>query len=715
MVVKNPLVTIGVPVYNGEAYIKKALKSLVSQDYENIEVIISDNASTDATSLICQEYAGRHPKIKYERNLCNLGAVANFNKLPTLASGKYFMWAAYDDLWDSLYVSRCVRVLESDPSLIGCTTSLRFIDENDSIIQNIDYSGYDNPDLSCSDVGSRIASWLDRSGWYSIYGLYRTSAIASQQVEDSYGSDVLFVLKLLFQGRIANIPDVLFYYRIFPEKTEQDRYQGQGESLEQKKLNFLHTQLALTSLDTIWKSELLKQDEKKACCELMISTLLRSNIWQWRLQNDQKSLSSTDLRDFIKNQNINLFNNDDQKELTRCCLIEQNPCHEFILPSVVYALNQLGIHVDVYLHPQAITRDPFFYIKDLRYNLYSTESPEFAFLRVVLGYSAYDVVFFNSIENFVQKTSIPSTTSDIEHYLKFTSVVGIVHHLDEIQAGQEYHPLTLKQEHVQLFTIHPCLNNKSQILPDKNWINPIYYCDDSQQLKNNRKSSQEVIFVVQGNVEFSRRDYIGLLDTVQEISRQLDNSFKIRIVGQSHFPDGIEFKRQVQLRGLNAYFEFIPTNSNFDVFYREIASADYILFLIDRTTNTWSSYYESIVSSSVATCIALGVVPIIHDELASRYEIQGITYSNGNLNLAMIGAIQGYQTTMFYEYQSHLQYQAKYLRLVNTYNLAKSLELMGLHVEDKIKFLKLRLNEVSKNMIKRSPHLKTPYTYLSKD
>jgi hypothetical protein len=79
----------------------------------------------------------------------------------------------------------------------------------------------------------------------------------------------------------------------------------------------------------------------------------------------------------------------------------------------------------------------------------------------------------------------------------------------------------------------------------------------------------------------------------------------------------------------------------------------------------------------------------------------------------MIEAIQGYQTTMFYEYQSHLQYQAKYLRLVNTYNLAKALELMGLHVEDKIKFLKLRLNEASKNIIKRSPHLQIPYTYLS--
>jgi hypothetical protein len=202
---------------------------------------------------------------------------------------------------------------------------------------------------------------------------------------------------------------------------------------------------------------------------------------------------------------------------------------------------------------------------------------------------------------------------------------------------------------------------------------------------------------------------------VQEISRQINSTFKIRIVGQSHFPDGIEFKRQVQLRGLNAYFEFIPTNSNFEVFYREIASADYILFLIDRTTDTWSSYYESIVSSSVATCIALGVVPIIHDELASRYEIQGITYSNGNLNLAMIEAIQGYQTTMFYEYQSHLQYQAKYLRLADTYNLAKALKSMGLHLDDKIKCLRARLNEASKNMIKRFPDLQFLYSYLLKN
>src|ERR1035438_9843576 len=93
-----PRVSIGLPVYNGENYLDPALNSILRQDYSDLELIISDNASTDATGNICREYAAKDPRIRYYRNETNIGASANFNCLVKLARGEYFKWAAHDDV-----------------------------------------------------------------------------------------------------------------------------------------------------------------------------------------------------------------------------------------------------------------------------------------------------------------------------------------------------------------------------------------------------------------------------------------------------------------------------------------------------------------------------------------------------------------------------------------------------------------------------------------
>ncbi|MEM4134638.1 MAG: glycosyltransferase, partial [Candidatus Micrarchaeia archaeon] len=81
MNLRNPLVSIGMPVYNGERFIRQALDSLLAQDYENFELIISDNASEDKTPEICLEYAARDKRIRYYRNEKNMGAAWNFKRV----------------------------------------------------------------------------------------------------------------------------------------------------------------------------------------------------------------------------------------------------------------------------------------------------------------------------------------------------------------------------------------------------------------------------------------------------------------------------------------------------------------------------------------------------------------------------------------------------------------------------------------------------------
>jgi glycosyltransferase involved in cell wall biosynthesis len=92
-----PLVSIGLPVYNGEMDIARALDCLLAQTFANFELIIADNASTDGTERICRAYAARDSRIRYVRHAQNLGAIANFSFVLQEAVGDYFMWAAADD------------------------------------------------------------------------------------------------------------------------------------------------------------------------------------------------------------------------------------------------------------------------------------------------------------------------------------------------------------------------------------------------------------------------------------------------------------------------------------------------------------------------------------------------------------------------------------------------------------------------------------------
>src|SRR4051812_10444894 len=94
---RTPKVSVGLPVYNAEKYLDDSLRNLLNQSYADFELIISDNASTDATEEICRGYAAKDRRIIYHRNNCNMGIAWNHNRVFHLASGDFFMWAAHDD------------------------------------------------------------------------------------------------------------------------------------------------------------------------------------------------------------------------------------------------------------------------------------------------------------------------------------------------------------------------------------------------------------------------------------------------------------------------------------------------------------------------------------------------------------------------------------------------------------------------------------------
>jgi hypothetical protein len=224
------------PTRNGAAYIAQALESLLAQDHGDFEIVVSDNASTDATPDIVRDFARRDSRVRHERVEETLSAAQNFNRVFGLTRGPHFMWAADDDLWDATYVRRCVEALAADPRAVMACSGLRFIDPAGQLI-DADYERFDNPDLSSRSVVDRVLILLQRSAWHQVYGLARRDALQQTHLfKDVYGPDAVLVLELAMLGPFARVHEPLFYYRRFPARTEADRADRQGGIPDQVKV-----------------------------------------------------------------------------------------------------------------------------------------------------------------------------------------------------------------------------------------------------------------------------------------------------------------------------------------------------------------------------------------------------------------------------------------------------------------------------------------------
>ena len=136
---KHKNVVIGLPVYNGEKFIKHAIDSILSQSYKNFELIISDNCSEDNTKNICKEYVSKDKRVSYIRHIKNFGAHYNFKFLLDRAKRKYFMWAAADDIWLPNFLNSCVKSLDNDKKANYAMTDFIVVSRFSSIF-NIEFT-----------------------------------------------------------------------------------------------------------------------------------------------------------------------------------------------------------------------------------------------------------------------------------------------------------------------------------------------------------------------------------------------------------------------------------------------------------------------------------------------------------------------------------------------------------------------------------------------
>jgi glycosyltransferase involved in cell wall biosynthesis len=205
----EPLVSIGVPVYNGEQFIREALDSILAQTYTHLEVIVSDNASTDNTGAICRDYAARDPRICYYRNPTNINVNVNFCRVFELSSGEYFMWAAADDVKPKTAVEDCLRallgnknaVMAHGPVLIKVDGRENFIERTNEVCLS---------DFSAWKRISAFTKGIKHNG--ILYGLYKRDALAKCTFRDTYGDDYLLCLQMCLLGPLEYVRTPMIVY-----------------------------------------------------------------------------------------------------------------------------------------------------------------------------------------------------------------------------------------------------------------------------------------------------------------------------------------------------------------------------------------------------------------------------------------------------------------------------------------------------------------------
>lgn len=210
MVGSTPRVTIGLPVRNGARYLERQVDSILAQDFTDFELVISDNASSDATEQICRRYAEQDDRVRYHRTEVDRGLAWNWNRTFELATAPYFKWVAHDDEHEPTFLSRCVEVLDADPTVVCCHSASVDIDEDGVVLQH--YPARTRPASPSPHI--RFGDVLRPHPCFQIYGVVRREELAKTQLHRPVPEiDHVLIAELSLLGRLYEVEDPLFRRR----------------------------------------------------------------------------------------------------------------------------------------------------------------------------------------------------------------------------------------------------------------------------------------------------------------------------------------------------------------------------------------------------------------------------------------------------------------------------------------------------------------------
>jgi glycosyltransferase involved in cell wall biosynthesis len=260
----EPLVTLAMPVYNGEQWLNQAIGTLVKQSYDNTEIIIADDCSTDNSRKICEQYAKKFSQIKFIQNETNLGAQHNFRKILKLSSGKYIAYASQDDFWDIDFLSCLVAKLESNDSAVLAASAVQLLDKNDKKFEELHFNGKWNPEklnvyglIFSLMLPLNFGKWLKDKHYQKwiknnlfFHGVLRTDILrfCYNIFPGIVGHDRHFLLLLALSGKWCYVDRILYYRRVDGGGIQLKRLSN--DPVYKRKKNIFHPIIALFQMLT---------------------------------------------------------------------------------------------------------------------------------------------------------------------------------------------------------------------------------------------------------------------------------------------------------------------------------------------------------------------------------------------------------------------------------------------------------------------------------
>jgi glycosyltransferase involved in cell wall biosynthesis len=220
----EPLLTIGMPVYNGEKTITKSINALLKQTFLNFKLIISDNASTDSTQKICEDYVKQDKRVQYIQQKKNIGLLNNFNFVLEKAKSKYFMWATSDDFWDTDFIKKNIQILEKNKNVVGSISKISLFNNfNDLKLKRTSLSKvlqFQPVQYITGSYEEKVLSYLKFNSASHTLGIYQTEILKKSTVKLEYGGwDLWILLKALKFGDLYVVDEVLMYRSINGESS----------------------------------------------------------------------------------------------------------------------------------------------------------------------------------------------------------------------------------------------------------------------------------------------------------------------------------------------------------------------------------------------------------------------------------------------------------------------------------------------------------------
>lgn len=265
-----PRLTVGLPVYNGENFIAQSIEALLGQTFQDFELMISDNASTDGTSEICREYEKRDARVRYVRQPRNIGLVPNHNFLVREAQSELFKWASHDDLYARDLLRLCVEALDKYPDVVLAHSWTAVIDGSGSVVKAVEYPLR----TASSEAPERFSSTLFDDGGDDDGGVIRTRVLRGVAPKNSYHhADRTIISELALNGPFYQIPEWLYFRRDHPARAERmfRTVRSRCVNMDPRRANRLrhpvirlHAEYVWGYIDAIRRSP-LPADERRKC------------------------------------------------------------------------------------------------------------------------------------------------------------------------------------------------------------------------------------------------------------------------------------------------------------------------------------------------------------------------------------------------------------------------------------------------------------------